>query len=440
MLKKISARARLGACALLIGGIFVVVFQPASSIGQASAAGNLPGFNDEFAKLGFKFEGAASCSNAQCHGADEPKEGKGATTLAEFTQWSAGDLHAKAYEQLTGEAGVAIAGKMKIEPTDARCVACHAMPAEEKLQGKDFNIEEGVSCDACHGPSEKWAGPHKEKGWTDKQRTTLKTHDALLKKTGLYDTKSPLARADMCTNCHLAIDADMVEAGHPQPVFELDYFSKSAEKGGIYEGQHWRDPKTPFYNVSLWSTGQVVAVRDAMTQLANRAGAKGAKPEAVNEAMLQAMAHFSAFKPVVASGGVKADWKAWEAQAAKIAAGVKGKKMADVAAGAKAIATEAGKLAGTVSTTKFDKAKTLAILKALLADANTSKMYAAQGMEQQAYAIYSLHNSYNPSKAEGDAASKTAGLIVESLFPPEEGELTPAKFAEGLKAIQAQVK
>ena len=434
MLNKISTRARVGACALLIGGIFVVLFQPASSIGQAAAGGNLPGFNDEFAKLGFKFEGAQSCANAQCHGADEPKEGKGATTLAEFTQWSGGDLHAKAYEQLNGEEGQKIAAAMKIEATDARCVACHAMPAPEKLQGKDFNLEEGVSCDACHGPSEKWAGPHKEKGWTDKQRAALKTHDALLKKTGLYDTKSPLARADMCTSCHLAIDADMVAAGHPQPVFELDYFSKSSEKGGIYEGQHWRDPSTPFYSVSLWSTGQIVAVRDAMKQLADRAGAKGAKPEAVNDAYLQAMAHYSAFKPVAASGAVKADVAAWEAQAAKIAAGVKAKKMADVAAAAKVISTEAGKLAPTVSAAKFDKAKTLAILKALLADTKTSTNYAAQGMEQQAYAIYGLYNSYNP------AGKDVSELIVNSLFPPEEGELTPAKFAAGLKTVAAKVK
>ena len=86
------------------------------------------------------------------------------------------------------------------------------MPAAENLQGKDFNIEEGVSCGACHGPSTKWNPPHKAKGWTDKERKAAGTHDALLKKWGLYDTKSPLARAYMCTSCHLAIDADMVAA------------------------------------------------------------------------------------------------------------------------------------------------------------------------------------------------------------------------------------
>jgi hypothetical protein len=437
MRKNIYGRlGRLGAGALLTGGIiaFAVVFQPAPSAGQAAAsAGNMPGYNDDFAKLGFKFEGAQSCANAQCHGADEPQEGKGATTLAEFTQWTAADKHAKAYETLNNEESAKIAEALKIEATSERCTSCHAMPAPEKLQGKDFNIEEGVSCGACHGPSEKWNAPHKAKGWTDKERAATKTHAVLLKKWGIYDTKSPLARADMCTSCHLAIDADMVAAGHPQPVFELDYFSKSSEKGGYYEGQHWRDPKTPFYSTSLWSTGQAVALRDAMQQLADRAGGKGVKPEVVNDAYMQAMAHYSAFKPVVTTKAVAGDMAAWDAQVKKIEAGIKGKKMADVAAGAKAVATEAGKLAPTVSTTKYDKAKTGTILKALLADTNTSKMYGFQGMEQQAYAIYSLANAYGADQATSD-------LIVNTLFPPEEGELTPAKFAAGLKQVAAKVK
>lgn len=437
MQKRTYARiGRLGASALLTGGIvaLVVAFQPAPSVGQAAAgSGNMPGFNDEFAKLGIKFEGAQSCANAQCHGADEPQEGKGATTLAEFTQWSAADKHAKAYETLTNEASAEIAKQLNIEATSERCTSCHAMPAPENLQGKDFSIEEGVSCGACHGPSTKWNPPHKARGWTDKERAATKTHGALLKKWGLYDTKSPLARADMCTSCHLAIDADMVAAGHPQPVFELDYFSKSSEKGGYYEGQHWRDPKTPFYSTLLWSTGQAVALRDAMQQLADRASGEGVTPEAINEAYMQAMAHYSAFKPVVTTKAVAGDVKAWDAQVAKIAAGIKAKKNADVAAGAKAVAAEAGKIAPTVSAAKFDKAKTGAILKALLADVNTSKMYGFQGMEQQAYAIYSLQNAY-----AGDAA--TSDLIVNTLFPPEEGELTPAKFAAGLKQIAAKVK
>ena len=237
----------------------------------------------------------------------------------------------------------------------------------------------------------------------------------------------------MCTSCHLAIDAEMVAAGHPQPVFELDIYSRSEEKGGYYTSQHWRDPNVPFYGASLWSTGQVVAVRDAMKQLADRAGKK-VSPEAFETAYMQAMAHYSAFKPVLASGVVKGDAAAWDKAAAQINAGVKAKKMADVAAGAKTIAAGAEKLAPAVGTAKWDKAKTLAVLKALLADVNTSKMYGSQGMEQQAFAISALWNAYDPK------GTKVAEAISQNLFPPEEGEQTPEAFAKGLKTVAAQVK
>lgn len=432
---------RLGASVALCGAILVLLFQPRlnGQAGSAGSAGTPAGTTSDFVKLGFKFEGAASCSNAQCHGADEPKEGAGATTLAEFTQWSNGDPHRNAFATLENEESAAIAEKMKIADatTDARCTSCHAVAVPAKLQGKDFDVAEGVTCAACHGPSEKWNPPHKEKGWTQKQRVALKTHDALLKKWGLYDTKSVLARANMCTTCHLAIDAEMVAAGHPQPVFELDYFSKGEDAGGLYVSQHWRDPKTPFYNVSLWATGQAVALRDAMLQLAQRAGAKAPNAKAVEDAYKQAMAHYNAFKPVVSTKAVAGDTKAWDAAVAKIAAGIKGKKMADVAAGAKTVAAAAGKLAPSVGAAKFDKAKTLAILKAVLSDTNTAKTVGAQGMEQQAYAVYSLWSSYAP----GEAGEETLNLIFDNLFTDEDGNPPTAdKFTKGLAAIAKTVK
>jgi hypothetical protein len=430
---------RLGAFFLLSGATLALILQPTQTVGQAAApvsAGNQPGYTDDFAKLGFKFDGAQSCANAQCHGADAPQEGKGATTLAEFTQWSGGDKHAKAFETLSNEESGKIAKALGIEANSARCTSCHGTVVDKKLQGKDYSGEEGVTCAACHGPSEKWRDPHKAKGWTEKERVAAKTHEALLKKWGLYDTKGALARADMCTSCHLAIDADMVAAGHPVPSFELDYYSKDDKKGGYYVSQHWRDPKTPFYNVSLWSTGQVVALRDAMNQLAMRASNPKTKPDAVAAAYRQAMGHYSAFKPVLSTKAVAGDIAAWDAQAAKIAAGVTGKKMADVAAGAKAIADGAAKLAPTVSMANFDKPKSVAILKAVLADANASKMYGEEAMLQQAYASYSLWNASNP----GAAGKATSDLIVSKLFPPDSGEYKQADFAAGLKAVAAQVK
>jgi hypothetical protein len=130
---------RLGACVLLAGGALLLTLIPGRSAGQtaagAGAAAKQP--NADLFKLNMKFEGSQSCANAKCHGNDAPQEGKGATTLAELTQWSGGDKHAKAFGQLSEPKGAEIAGKLKIADatTSARCTGCHALPAPKPLQG-----------------------------------------------------------------------------------------------------------------------------------------------------------------------------------------------------------------------------------------------------------------------------------------------------------------
>jgi hypothetical protein len=372
----ISARVgRWGASLLLSGGILFVGFQTAKGAG----AMNKPGPNDDLVKLGFKFEGASTCSNAQCHGADNPQEGKGATTLAEFTQWSGGDKHKDAFSQLSNDQGKAIADKLKIADatTDARCTQCHALDVPKNLQGKGYDKTEGVSCASCHGPSEKWSGPHKEHGWIDKQRAEFKPYQVLLKHWGLYDTQDVYARANKCTSCHLAIDADMVAAGHPQPTFELDYFSKGEKNGGIYTSQHWRDPKIPFYNTMLWSTGQAVSLRDAMQQLADRANMK-ADAKAITDAYNQAMAHYSVFRGTGYTTTIKSD-----PMSAALAGAVKGGNMASVATAANDIADAVGKIAPGLGVTKWDQARVHGGLQYRRKDPPPPPNR-ANGMEQQA--------------------------------------------------------
>src|SRR5439155_25121058 len=116
----------------------------------------------------------------------------------------------------------------------------------------------------------------------------------ILKTLGLYDTKPFVARAEKCTSCHLAIDAAMVAAGHPQPQFELAYFSNPQ----VYEDRHWRQIEG-YNDVKIWAAGQLVCVRDAMKQLADRA-AGAASDELVKDAYEQAMAHYSMFRAAMA--------------------------------------------------------------------------------------------------------------------------------------------
>lgn len=428
---------------LASAGVLTVAFlsAPPDSSGQSAGAGGVKrvGPAEDFIKLGMQFNGAESCSNADCHGAPARKiDPKAATTLAEYTEWAAGDPHKKAFETLVAPESEAIAKKLKIADatTSERCTSCHALAVPDKLQGAQFNIQEGVTCNSCHGPSGKWLEPHAKAGWTEKERAAAKTHDALLKKWGLFDTKNPLARAEKCTSCHLAIDADMVAAGHPQPLFELAYYSKSVDQGGAYESQHWRDPNVPFYTAQLWATGQVVALRDAMIQLAQRAAGKDAQAtQATQAAYEQAMGHVSVWPGLTAAGVVPAN-SGVEAAVKALTGAMQAKNMQQVAAAAGQAAAAADKQLAAVAKWKPAQASVAAGLQAV---ANNSAAVAAageHGVNQQSLAIYDLYSSYaETTKAANRAAVEKA--ILDTLFP--ETPLTAQQFPAAVKKIQGQL-
>src|SRR5262249_56943340 len=130
-----------------------------------------------------------------------------------------------------------IAQALKIPKAEAsdRCLSCHAVNVKAQMRGPKFDIAEGVHCEGCHGPSEKWLEPHAEKGWTHEQSVKL----------GMYDTKNLLMRAEKCVSCHLAIDQELVAAGHPDLLaYELDTFSALMPP-------HWRDKGPVFGPAAL---------------------------------------------------------------------------------------------------------------------------------------------------------------------------------------------
>ena len=260
----------------------------------APCAGNRQGATpgsstEDLFKLNLKFHGAQDCSNAKCHGtAGKPADSKEPPPYYdEFTAWATGkpsqdpDPHSKAYESLGGATPKGkkgdeiwakykpLAGAKEAKATDsAKCLTCHALAAPKAEQGPKFAVDEGVTCGSCHGPYQKWGDPHSKKvgneWWAEAERkATGNNPAAFLDKWGFYDTKNIQARADKCTSCHLAIDPQMVEAGHPQPQFELNSYSAS------YPSRHWRQEEG-FFGVKLWAVGQAVSLRDAMGQLATR--------------------------------------------------------------------------------------------------------------------------------------------------------------------------
>lgn len=69
--------------------------------------------------------------------------------------------HARAFESLTTEAARRVAAPLGVDDpsTDARCTKCHVtawdVPATRKVYG--FRARDGVSCESCHGPGERYA-------------------------------------------------------------------------------------------------------------------------------------------------------------------------------------------------------------------------------------------------------------------------------------------
>jgi hypothetical protein len=428
-----SRPLRLAAGAAALALVSLLVLGPMATLVRGKIVDAQP--SAQLVELGFKFEGAATCSNAKCHGAAEAAEAP-KPPGNEYNVWVEKDRHALAHEHLTkpdvekNPAFANIARNLGIADaaTDARCTSCHSLAVPAELQGQKFSIREGITCNACHGPSEKWNTPHAEIGWTQKQREATGSHAALLKQWGLYDTKPVIARAEKCTSCHLAIDPTLVAAGHPQPIFELDYYSE-------LENKHWRDPEG-YFSAKLWAAGQVICLRDAMRQLAERA-ASGAPDPSVKDATDQALGHYMVLKPLLATKAIPGvDGAALDAAVQKLQASAGDN--AAIAPAATAAADAAGRMADAFNGFEPDRKTTLTLLNAIAADSSIHKDATLHGVEQQAFAIYSLYNTFARVETPADADA-TIDAIAALFAPVESRQIDSAAYTRDLQQVQAKL-
>jgi hypothetical protein len=70
-------------------------------------------------------------------------------------------------------------------------------------------------------------------------------------------------RATACVACHQNVDSDILKAGHPALVFELDSQS-------VNEPKHWKDEDS-WSGARAWLTGQATALREAAWRARNDA-------------------------------------------------------------------------------------------------------------------------------------------------------------------------
>ncbi len=196
-----------------------------------------------------RYLGAQSCSASSCHGgAGERRD--------QWIQWNSGDVHRRSASTLTLARSVQIAAAAGLtDPaTHSRCVVCHApfaaVPVAERLG--DLDRGEGVSCESCHAPAEGWIRSH-----TRTERDGFTYRDKVA--AGLRDLRNPYVRANACVACHENVDRDLLQAGHPELIFELDGQTRG-------EPRHWKEP-AGFSGARAWWVGQAVALREVSWQL-----------------------------------------------------------------------------------------------------------------------------------------------------------------------------
>ncbi|MEQ2006359.1 MAG: cytochrome c family protein [Limisphaerales bacterium] len=214
-------------------------------------AASLPG-----ADAPARFTGSPSCATSMCHG--------GAGELRhQTTIWQKQDIHSRTFNTLVNARSAQIAAALKIPDatTSSRCTTCHApfhdVPKSAFL-AEITKPAEGVSCESCHGPAEKWIRPHTRPDYSHRDRVLA----------GLRDLKHLYVRANSCVACHQTVDPALLSAGHPELLFELD-------GQAVSEPKHWRE-KGDWHGPKAWLVGQAVALREMSAQL-NREKTPGEK-------------------------------------------------------------------------------------------------------------------------------------------------------------------
>ena len=238
--------------------------------------------------------GVGSCAAAGCHGGDGSRKLPGGTidfSATSYSTWIQRDPHARAYDVLLTERSRNMVRQLgegwQAAHEERRCLVCHS-PVEPAAFSSNPQIghelaaagmlQDGVSCEACHGPAEKWLVPHTERNW--RTGRSAESRAAL----GFVDLRTDLVRrAATCVKCHVGgadrdVNHDLIAAGHPRLNFELSAYHANIPA-------HWSvtDDRRAFpsdgpasgsvLEAKLWVVGQLATAEASLNLLELRARA-----------------------------------------------------------------------------------------------------------------------------------------------------------------------
>jgi Cytochrome c554 and c-prime len=221
--------------------------------------------------------GVATCASAACHGAIAPAPG-GVVLQNEYNTWQTEDRHANAYNLLLNDQSKRIARNLGLPDAHTAdiCLDCHADNVPAARRGPQFQLSDGVGCEACHGGAENWIQLHTV---GDNQNSHRRNVEA-----GLYPAPNPVARAELCLSCHLGDETKLVThrimgAGHPRLSFELDTFT-AIQPAHFVVDDDYRARKPVAGGVQTWAIGQAMALAKTLDGLLDpKMGRDGLFPE-----------------------------------------------------------------------------------------------------------------------------------------------------------------
>ena len=219
--------------------------------------------------------GVVNCASSLCHGSIGAWNGS-PVLQNEYVVWSRLDKHARAYQLLRNEKSRRIAANLAL-PQPAHqsgiCLDCHAHNPTTPAAAPHA-LADGISCEGCHGPAERWIAPHTAPGASHRGNIA----------NGLYPTDQPLARARLCLSCHFGtsdkyVTHRIMAAGHPRLSFEMETFT-NLQPAHFKVDADYLQRKGNFDGVKIWAIGQAVAVATQVDILLDpKRGRDGVFPE-----------------------------------------------------------------------------------------------------------------------------------------------------------------
>jgi len=209
-----------------------------------------------------RYMGVSSCASSQCHGRIE-RDPTNNVWLNEYRIWRGDDDHSRAYKTLLNPESRLIAAKLGLGSAheSSLCLNCHASNVSVAARGPEFQLTDGVGCESCHGPAEKWLSSHDDRSVTHQDNL----------RNGMYPLSDPEARAQRCYGCHMGssdrfVTHRILGAGHPRLSFELENFTTNQPAHYTLDDDY-RRRKGGINGAVLWLNGQIEGSRRFLSLL-----------------------------------------------------------------------------------------------------------------------------------------------------------------------------